>query len=73
MVHPPRPGFTAANAKLAFEALRPLRVQLLAMKDRVRPFGPDYLILDAVTKALDTAAYHFTREPDFYSVKPHSA
>jgi hypothetical protein len=53
-----------------FGELRPLRQRLLAMQDQVRPFGPDYLILDAVKKALDTAAYHFTREPDFFSLKP---
>ena len=54
----------------AFNELRPLRAKLRAMQDRVRPFGSDYLILDAVLKALDTAAYHFTREPDFYTMKP---
>ena len=54
----------------AFAELRPLREQIIAMQGRVRPFGPDFLILSAVTKALDTAAYHFTREPDFYSAKP---
>ena len=53
-----------------FAELRPFRERVLAMQSRVRPFGPDYLILSAVTKALDTAAYHFTREPDFYSAKP---
>ena len=60
------------DPKAAFEALRPFRKALLDMKRRCRPFHPDYLILDAVDKALTTAAYHFTREPDFYSVKPHS-
>jgi hypothetical protein len=30
------------------------------MKDYVRPFSSDYLILDAVAQALVTAAYHFT-------------
>ena len=54
----------------AFKELRPLREKIRAMQGRVRPFGPDYLILSAVTKALDTAAYHFTREPDFFSAKP---
>lgn len=39
------------------------------MQGKVRPFSPDFLILSAVTKALDTAAYHFTHEPDFYSAK----
>jgi hypothetical protein len=60
------------NPKAAFEALRPLRAALIELKTRCRPFGADYLILDAVDRALITAAYHFTREPDFYSMKPHS-
>jgi len=40
------------------------------MQGSVRPFQSDYLILDAVKKALDTAAYHFAREPHFYATKP---
>lgn len=43
------------------------------MQGRVRPFGPDYLILDAVKTALDTAAYHFTSEPDFFALKLEQA
>jgi hypothetical protein len=58
------------NPRGAFEALAPFREKLIAMQGRVRPFGPDYLILDAVKKALDTAAYHFTREPSFYALRP---
>jgi hypothetical protein len=61
-----------SNPKEAFERLRPFRDELIRMKSQMRPFGPDYLILDAVDKALTTAAYHFTREPDF-SLKPPSA
>jgi hypothetical protein len=61
------------NPKEAFERLRPFRQELIRMKSQVRPFGQEYLILDAVDKALTTTAYHFTREPDFYSIKPHSA
>ena len=59
------------DPKTAFEELRPFRHALLQLKKRCRPFGSDYLILDAVDTALTTAAYHFTREPDFYSSKPH--
>ncbi len=54
----------------SFKELRPLREKVIAMQGMVRPFGPDFLILSAVTKALDTAAYHFTHEPEFYSAKP---
>jgi hypothetical protein len=58
------------DPKAAFEALKPLHAGIIRMKTQVRPFGPDYLILDAVQSALVTAAYHFTREHDFYSAKP---
>jgi hypothetical protein len=61
------------NPKEAFERLRPFRQELLRMKSQVRPFGPDFLILEALDKALTTAAYHFTREPDFFSAKPPNA
>ncbi len=61
------------DPKTAFAELRPFRAQLIAPQGRVRPFGPDYLILDAVRKALDTAAYHFTSEPDFYAIKPEQS
>ena len=50
----------------AFDALRPLRERLLAMQGTVRPFGPDYLVLEAAKTALETAAFHFTREPHFF-------
>jgi hypothetical protein len=61
------------DPKGAFSDLRPFRNAILAMKSRCRPAGPDYLILEAVQKALDTAAYHFTREPDFFSLKPEQS
>ena len=58
------------DPKVAFGELAPFRSGLLAMQNSHRPFGPDYLILSAVVKALDTAAYHFTGEPDFYARRP---
>jgi hypothetical protein len=61
------------NPKEAFGRLRPFRAEILAMQHRYRPFDTDYLILDALRKALDTAAYHFTREPDFYAMKPEQS
>ena len=60
------------DPRQAFEALRPLRRELIRMQTRYRPFGPDYLVLAAATKALDTAAYHFTGEADFFAMKPRS-
>ena len=48
------------------------RTGLADPKGAYRPFGPDYLVL-SVTKALDTADYHFTREPDFFSLKPEQS
>ncbi len=61
------------DPKGAFDELHPLRERVRGMQDRFRPFGPDYLILDAVRKALDTAAYHFTHEPDFFALKPQQS
>jgi hypothetical protein len=54
----------------AFEELKPLQRRLIRMMTQCRPFGPDYLILSAAKTALDTAAYHFTRDPNFYAAKP---
>jgi hypothetical protein len=68
MVRMRYPGLT--DAKAAFDALRPLRAQILRLQAQCRPFGPDYLVLSAVTKALDTAAYHFTGEPEFFALRP---
>ena len=62
-----------ASPKAAFDELRPFRERLIKMQQAFRPFGPDYLILSAITKALDTAAYHFTREPDFFATKPEQS
>ncbi|PZQ60258.1 MAG: hypothetical protein DI570_14540 [Phenylobacterium zucineum] len=60
------------DAREAFEALRPFRAALIAMRSRCRPFHTDYLVLDALDKALTTAAFHFTRDPEFYSARPPS-
>ena len=54
MVQVRRTGMPSPAA--VFEELRPLRERLIKMQQAYRPFGPDYLILSAVTKALDTAA-----------------
>ena len=59
-----------ANPHEVFGRLAPFRSEIIAMQATLRPFATDYLILDALKKALDTAAYHFTREPDFYAMKP---
>jgi len=59
-----------ADPTRAFAELRPLREKVIALQGAVRPFGPVFLILSAVIKSLDTAAYHFTHEPDFFSAKP---
>jgi hypothetical protein len=58
------------NPRAAFNELRPLRDKLRAMQGKCRPFQADYLVLDAALKALDTAAYHFTREPEYFGLKP---
>jgi hypothetical protein len=62
-----------ANPDQAFSRLAPFRAEIIRMQTRLRPFATDYLILDALKKALDTAAYHFTREPDFFVTKPEQS
>ncbi len=62
-----------ANPRAAFDELRPLRKRLIDMQDRFRPFGPDYHVLAAAQKALDTAAFHFTGDPSFFAVKPEQS
>jgi hypothetical protein len=68
MVRMRYPG--VSDPKTAFEALRPYRAALLELEMRCRPFGPDYLVLMAAKDALDTAAFHFTRDPQFFALKP---
>ena len=58
------------DPRAAFEALKPFRQAILELEMRCRPFGPDYLVLMAAKDALDTAAYHFTRDPNFFAAKP---
>lgn len=53
----------------AFHDLRPLHSRLVAMQGRLRPFGTDYLILEAALAGLATAAEHFTGQPDFFSLR----
>lgn len=57
------------DPRQCFEELGEYRHRLMEMRKKHRPFGTDFMILDAAIKALDTAAYHFTREPDFYAIK----
>ena len=58
------------NPKSAFDELRPLRARLQAMQNSCRPFHADYLVLAAAVKALDTAAFHFTHDPEYFGLKP---
>jgi hypothetical protein len=71
MAHARFPGII--DPKSALAKLRPYRQELLRMAQSCRPFGSDYLIMDAAIIALDTASYHFTREPDFFALKPEQS
>ncbi len=62
-----------ANPQAAFDELRPFREKLLRMEQSCRPFGPEFLILSAALKALDTAAYHFTSDPNFFALETQRA
>jgi hypothetical protein len=59
-----------SDPQAEFEALRPMHAHLIRLKQRVKPLGPEYMILDAVDQTLATAAFHFTRNPAFYSAGP---
>jgi hypothetical protein len=61
------------EAIAAFEELRPYVTRLRALQGRCRPFGRDYLALDIARQGLETAAFHFTQEPNFYGAKNDSA
>ncbi len=58
------------DPKGEFEALRPYHDALIRLQTRYRPFGPEYLILNAAREALATACFHFTRDPNFYAATP---
>ena len=51
----------------AFDELRPLVARLNAMKIHCRPFGRDYHAISVALDALDTTAFHFTRNPNFFN------
>lgn len=57
------------DPKAAFDALRPYRKAIIELEMLCRPFSADYLVLMAAKDALDTAAFHFTRDPTFYAIK----
>lgn len=61
---------TPDNPTAEFEAMRPAFNAIRQMMERVKPRGPDYLVLEAVTTAMNTAAYHFLRDPYFFGSKP---
>ena len=41
--------------------------------EAVGPFGRDYHAIAVALEALETTAFHFTREPHFYSTRGQSA
>lgn len=57
----------------AFEALTPYVEQLRRLQSRCRPFGRDWAALDIAKQSLESAAFHFTREANFYGAKSDSA
>ena len=62
------------DPKRAFDELRPLVARLVKMKIQCRPFGRDYHALSVALDALDTTAFHFTRNPNFFNETPsHSS
>jgi hypothetical protein len=64
---------TPANPRAELEAMKPAFNAAIRMMTRLKPFGPDYLVLHAVTSAMNTAAFHFLKDPHFFSERPHQA
>lgn len=62
-----------AEAVAAFQALEPYNAALRRLQFRCRPFGRDYLALDIARQSLETCAFHFTREANFYRARADSA
>jgi hypothetical protein len=58
------------EAHKAFDELRPLVLKLGQLRMKCRPFGPDYHALSVALEALNTTAYHFTRNPNFFNDRP---
>ncbi len=54
----------------AFDQMRPLVKQLGDLKHKCRPFGRDYHALSIALDALETTAFHFTRNPNFFNDRP---
>ena len=61
------------EAVAAFRELTPYNDRLRALQGRCRPFGRDYMALEIARQSLESAAYHFTREPRFYGSTSDSA
>lgn len=62
-----------AEVIAVFQALTPYADQLRKLQGRCRPFGRDYLALDIAKQSLESTAFHFTREANFYGARGDSA
>jgi len=49
-----------------FDALAPYVVEMLAMEAECSAYGSDRAAMGVALDGIKTAAYHFTRRPDFY-------
>jgi hypothetical protein len=61
------------NPERTFDDLRPFYVQLRRLQGNCFPLNPGYEALQAVLKALNDAATHFTKDRYFYGGRPHSS
>jgi hypothetical protein len=61
------------EAVVAFKALAPHVDRLRALQLRCRPMGRDYLAIAMVRESLESAAFHFTHEDNFYGSRGDSA
>lgn len=59
-----------AEALKEFEALRAYDKALIALREKCRPYGPDYLALVIASEGLQTAVLHFTGDDRLYAAAP---
>lgn len=74
MAHRTYYGLGPADAAVReFDTLRPYVGQMLDLQRECVSMGPDYMAMAIALDGLQTAAYHFTRRPDFYHALQEAA
>lgn len=61
------------DAVRAFSSLAPYATELRRLQASCKPFGRDYHAMAIALDGLESAAYHFTRWPNFFSARGDAA